>query len=92
MVTVGGGSGCEVFIVTSHKPSDVFLVPLSTGVLSELKMGTSFFVKSAEQLESHSCPIERRLALFRFGYVWDCVAVDGNIGRGRCRESVGLNN
>ena len=80
MVVVGGGSGCEVSNMKSHKPSGVFLVPLSTGVLSELKMVTSFFVKSVEQLESHSCPIERRLALLRSGYGWACVAVDGNIG------------
>ena len=92
MVSVGGGSGCEVLIVEPHKPSDVFLVPLSTGVLYEFKMVTYLFVKSAEQLESHICPIERRLALFRFGYAWDCVAVDGNIGRGRCPEIVCLNN
>ena len=92
MVAVRGGLGCEVSILVSHKPSDVFLFLLSTGVFSGLKMMTSFFVKSAEQLESHICPIERRLALFRFGYAWDCVAVDGNIGRGRCPEIVGLNN
>ena len=83
MVSVGGGSGCEVFIVTSHKPSDVFLVPFSTGVLSEFKMVTSFFVKIVEQLESHSFLVERRLSLLRFGYVWACVAVDVDIGRGR---------
>ena len=55
-----------------------------TGVLPELKMVTYFFVKSADQLESNSCPIERRLAHFRFGDVWACVAIDGKIGRGRC--------
>ena len=45
MVAVRGGSGCEFSNVTSHKPLDVFLVPLSTGVLSELKMVMSFFGK-----------------------------------------------
>ena len=89
MFAVGVGSGCEVPIVTPHKLSDVFLVPFSSRCLYELKMVTSFFVKSEEQLESQSCPIERRLALLRFVYAWTCVAVDGNIGRGRCRESVG---
>ena len=61
------GSGCEVSIVTSHKPSDVLLITLSTGVLYELKIVTSFFVKSAEQFKSHSFPIERRLEFFKFG-------------------------
>ena len=83
-----GGLGCEVSIVKSHKPSDVFLFPLSIGVLSELKMLTLFFMKIAEQLESHSYLIERRMALFRFRYVRDCVAVDGNIVRGRCPKIV----
>ena len=76
-----GGSGCEVSILASHKPSGVFLVTLSTEVLSELKMMTYFFVKSAENLESHSCPIENRLALFRLGYLWACGDFVGNIGR-----------
>ena len=67
----------------------MFVVPLSTGVLSELKMVTYFFVKSTEQFESNSCPIERRMELLMFGSAWDCVAVDGNIGRGRCPEIVG---
>ena len=84
-----GGLGSEFSIVTPHKPSDVFLIPFSTGFLSELKMVTSFFLKIAEQFESHSCPIERRLAPFEFGYAWDFVAVDDKIGRGRCTESVG---
>ena len=84
-----GGLGCEVSSFAYHKPSDVFLVPLSIGVLYELKIGTSFFVKSAEKLESHSCTIKGRLALFRFGYAWASVGVYGNIGRGRCTESVG---
>ena len=88
MVAVGVASGCEVPNVTSHKPLDVLLVPLSTGVLSELKMMMSFFVKSVEQLESHSCPIERRLAIFSFECVLACVAADGKIGRGMCPESV----
>ena len=71
----------------------LFMNPVSTlSSMYEFKMVTYLFVKSAEQLESHICPIERRLALFRFGYAWDCVAVDGNIGRGRCPEIVGLNN
>ena len=81
MVAVRGGSGFEVSIVTSHKLLDVFLVPLSTGFLSELKMVTYFFVKIAEKFESHSFPIERSMALFRFGYVWACVDFDGNICR-----------
>ena len=33
--------------------------------------------------------IGRRLALLRFGYVWDCVAVDGKIYRCGFPESVG---
>ena len=89
MVAVRGGLGCEVSISVSHKPSEVLLFLLSTGVFSGLKMMTSFFVKSAEQLESHSFLIERRLTIFRIGYVWACVAVDVNIGRGRCPESAG---
>ena len=88
MVVLIGGSVCEVSIITSHKPSYLFLIPLSTGVLSELKMVTSFLVKSVEQLEPHIYPIERRLVLFRFKYAWTCVAVDGNIGRCICLESV----
>ena len=88
MIAVRVGSGCEVSIVTPHKPSDVFLISLITGFFSELKMVTFFFVKSVEQLESHSCLIEIRLALFRFRYTWACVDVDGNIGRCRCPESV----
>ena len=89
MVAVRVGSGYEFSIVTSHKLWYMFLVPLSIGVLSQLKMATSFFVKNAEQLESHSCPIERRLSLLRSGYRWACVAVDGNIGIVRCPEIVG---
>ena len=64
MVAVGGYSGCEVSIVTYYKPSGVFLVSLSIGVLSELKMVTPLFVKIAEQLESHSCPIENEAGFF----------------------------
>ena len=78
-----GGLGYEVSIVIYHKPADVFPITLSVELLSELKMLMSFFVKSVEKFESHSYPIERRLALFKFGHAWDCVAVDGNIGRGR---------
>ena len=66
MVAGRGGSGCEVLIVTSHKPLDVFLIPFSTGLLSELKMVTSFFMKSTEKFESHSSPIETSLAFFKF--------------------------
>ena len=83
-------SGCYDIIVTSQIPSDVFRFTLSTGVLSELKMVTSFFVKSEDQVESHICPIGRRLALFRFGYAWACVDADGNVGRGKWPESVSL--
>ena len=83
-----GGLCREVSIATSHKTSDVLLVPLSTVILSELKIAASFFL-SAEQFESHSCPIETRLVILRFVYALICVAVDGNIGRGRCPESVG---
>ena len=61
MAVVIGGLGFEVSIVESHKPLVVFLIPLSTGVLSELKMMTSFFVKIAEQFESHSFPIDSRI-------------------------------
>ena len=84
MVAVGGGSGYKFSIMILHKPSYVFLVTLSTRVLSELKTVTSLFVKSAKKLESQSCLIERRLALLRLGYVCVSVAVDSNIGRGRC--------
>ena len=52
-------------------------------------MVKSFFVKCADKLGSHSFPIERRLDILRFGYAWAYVAVDGNIGRGRCPEIVG---
>ena len=89
MVAVRVGSGYEFSIVTSHKLWYMFLVPLSIGVLSQLKMATSFFVKSVEQLESHICPIERMLELLRFRYVSVCVAVDGDMGRGRCPEIFG---
>ena len=60
-------SGFDELIVTLHKPLYVFLILLIMGFLSELKMVTSFFVKIAEQPESQSFPIERRLALFK---VW----------------------
>ena len=43
---VGDDSGCDDVIFTSQRPSDVLILPFSTGVLSEV---TSFFVKSAEQ-------------------------------------------
>ena len=42
-------SGCYDVIVTYHKPSDVLRFTFSIGVLSELKIVTSSFVKSAEQ-------------------------------------------
>ena len=89
MVVARGVSGCEYLIVTPYKPSDMLLIMLSTGVLYELKMVTFFFVKISEQLESHSCPIYRKLELFKFGNAWDCVADDGNIGIGVCPEIVG---
>ena len=92
MVVVGGGSGCEFSITTSHKPLNVLRVPLRTGLLSELKMVASFFVKSAEKLESPSCLIEGRLAILSFVYAWFCVDVYCKIRRGRCIESVSLNN
>ena len=66
---VGDDSGCGDVIVTSQRPSGVLRFPFSTGVLSELKMVTSFFVKSMEQSELHSCTIERRMALLTFRYV-----------------------
>ena len=50
MFEVRGGLVCEVSFVIPHKPSDVFLVPLSTGVLSELKMVKSFFVKKCGEV------------------------------------------
>ena len=81
---------CKVSIVTSYKPLYVILIPLSTGFFSELKIVAPFLVKSADKLESHRYPIKNRLELLRFGYVWACVAIDGNIGRGKCPESVGL--
>ena len=86
---VGDDSGCGDVIVTSQRPSGVLRFPFSTGVLSELKMVTSFFVKSMEQSELHSCTIERRMAIFRFVYVWACVASDGNFGRVKWPESLG---
>ena len=49
MFEVRGGLFCEVSSVAPHKTSDVFLVPLSTGFLYELKMVKSFFVKSLEK-------------------------------------------
>ena len=74
-------SGFYYVIVAYQRTSDVFLFPLITGVLSELKMVTSFFVIISEQSESHSCPIEKSLVLFIFVYEWDCVAAYGNAGR-----------
>ena len=53
-------------------------------------MVTSFFVKIAEQLESRSFLVERRLALLRFIYAWDCVDVYGNIWKWMWTESVCL--
>ena len=70
--------------MTPHNPSDVLLIPLSTGVLSELKIVTYFFVKTVEKFESRSCTIERRLAFLKFGYEWAYVDFDGNIGICRC--------
>ena len=58
-------------------------------MLYELKMVTSFFVKSAEQSELYSCPIERRLTLLRFGYVWACAADGDNAEGVKWLESVG---
>ena len=49
--TVRDVLGCGDLIFTPHKSSDVFLILLSTGVFSELKMVMSFFLKSAEKLE-----------------------------------------
>ena len=46
-------------------------------------------MKSAEQSELYSCPIERRLTLLRFGYVWACADASGNVERGKWLESVG---
>ena len=85
---MGDDSGSSDVIVTYQRPSDIFLIPLSTGVLSELKIGMSLFLKSAEKPELHSCPIESRMNIFRFGYVWDCKDSNGNVGRGRSPESV----
>ena len=56
----------------------MFYFLLSTGLLYELKMVTSFFVKSAEQSELYSFPIERRLTLLIYVYVWNCAADGGN--------------
>ena len=90
MVVVGGDSGCCDVIVIFYRPLYVLRFLLSTGMLSALKMVTSFFVKSADQVESHICPIGRRLALFRFGYAWACVDADGNFRRGKCPKGVSL--
>ena len=49
VVTVGDDSGCDDVIATSQRPPYVSCFLLSTGVLSELKMVTSFFVKNVEQ-------------------------------------------
>ena len=49
VVAIGDDSGWDDAIVTSQSPSYVFRFPLSTGLLSEFKMVTSFFVKSVEQ-------------------------------------------
>ena len=76
-------SGCDDVIVKSQISSYVLLFPLSTGVLFELKMVTSFFVKNVEQAKYHSCTIDIRLDLFRFIYAWDCVAACGNVDRGK---------
>ena len=42
-------SGCDDVIVTTQSPSDLLCFPLNTGLFSELKMVTYFFVKSVEQ-------------------------------------------
>ena len=81
--------GYNDLIVTPYKTSDMFLITLSTGFLYELKIVTSFFLKSAEKSESHSCTIEGRLELFRFLYVWNFVSAYAKIGIGRCPENVG---
>ena len=62
------GLGCDVSIVTPHKPSGVLLISLVTGALYELKTVTPSIVKIAEQFESHNCTIERRLELLKIGY------------------------
>ena len=46
---VENDAGCDNDIVTSQRPPDVFISTLSTGVLSELKTVTFFFLKSAEK-------------------------------------------
>ena len=78
MIVVWNDAGCYGDIVTPQRPLDVFRFLLSTVVLYELKIVT-FFVKIAEQSESHSCPIDRMLALLIFGYAWSCVAIGVNI-------------
>ena len=83
MGTVGDDSGCYNLISTSQMPSYVFRFLFSTIIFSELKIVTSFSVKSVEQSEFHICPIYMMLVIFKFGYEWDCVDADGNVGRGK---------
>ena len=89
MGVVGDDSGCDDVIVISQRPYDVFRFPLSTGVLSELKMMTSFFIKSAEKSKSYSCPIGKGIDLLRFGYAWAFSDAGGNVERDKCIESFG---
>ena len=76
VVVVGGGQGCEVSIFTSHKPLDVFLIPLITGFLSDFRMVMSSFVKIWSNL-NHTVVLFRggwsSLSLYMRGIVWLCI-------------------
>ena len=78
---MGVNSDCYGVIFTPQSPLYVFNFTLSTGMLSELKIMTSFFVKSVEQSELHSCLIERRMFILIFVYEWDCVATGVKVER-----------
>ena len=66
MDAVGNDSVCGDLIFIYLSPSYVLLITSSTGVLYELKIVTSLFVKIVDQSYLNSCLVERRLALFWF--------------------------
>ena len=68
MGVVGGHAVFYDEIFMSQRPLDAFNFLFRTGVLSELKIVTSFFVKSVDRSELHSCLFESSLVLLRFGY------------------------
>ena len=65
-------------MVMSHKPSFLFLIPLIITSLFFIIFNV-FFLNIAVQSSSHSCPIDIKDELERFGYIVAFVAVFDNV-------------